>query len=123
MSSIVHTKIRPNIGIFASEDEALKGLVERLVSALDPQSIWLFGSRARGTHRPDSDFDLFVVGKQDADWAEDYTYVYMTTSDTLVGADIVPCSSEDFEIGQLLPTTLVSQVLTHGRKVFENKAH
>ncbi len=32
----------PNIGIFADEDAALKGVVARLVEALDPQAIWLF---------------------------------------------------------------------------------
>lgn len=25
------------------------------------ESIWLFGSRARGDHRPDSDYDLLIV--------------------------------------------------------------
>jgi uncharacterized protein len=111
--------VRPNTGIYSTEDKALEGLVEHTVRVLDPKAIWLFGSRARGTHRPDSDFDLLVVAKPGADWAEDYTKVYMATSPTHIGVDVVPCSAEDFEIAQLLPTTLVSQVMTHGRKIFE----
>src|SRR3990170_5397726 len=43
------------------EVDALAGIVERLVEAYEPQRIYLFGSKARGDARPDSDFDLMVV--------------------------------------------------------------
>jgi predicted nucleotidyltransferase len=35
--------------------------IERIVETLHPEEIWLFGSRARGDHRPDSDWDLLAV--------------------------------------------------------------
>ena len=35
--------------------------ITRIVEELHPVQIWLFGSRAKGTARPDSDWDLFVV--------------------------------------------------------------
>jgi len=35
--------------------------VRRLIEAVDPLEIIAFGSRARGTHRPDSDLDLAVI--------------------------------------------------------------
>jgi predicted nucleotidyltransferase len=35
--------------------------VRRLVQAVDPLEIIVFGSRARGEHRPDSDLDLAVI--------------------------------------------------------------
>ena len=37
------------------------GAKERLISELQPEAIWLFGSRARGMHGPDSDWDLLDV--------------------------------------------------------------
>jgi uncharacterized protein len=114
--------IRPNTGRYATEQEALDAVVARLVEALDPQAIWLFGSRARGDHRPDSDFDLLVVAKPGQPWGEDYRKVYLAASGVGVGKDVIPCSAEDFVIAQLLPTTLVSQVLAHGRKLFEAEA-
>jgi predicted nucleotidyltransferase len=40
--------------------------LDRLVRALQPEAIYLFGSRARGDARPDSDFDLMVVLPDDA---------------------------------------------------------
>ena len=36
----------------------------RLQRALHPQVVILFGSRARGDHRPDSDYDLLVVSNR-----------------------------------------------------------
>ena len=43
-------------------DEAvLAEIVRRLVAAVDPDKIILFGSRARGDSRPGSDVDLLIV--------------------------------------------------------------
>ncbi|WP_404378630.1 nucleotidyltransferase domain-containing protein [Caenispirillum salinarum] len=36
-------------------------------AAGDGVEVWLFGSRARGEHRPDSDYDLMAVVPDDAD--------------------------------------------------------
>ncbi|OGS49661.1 MAG: hypothetical protein A3K65_06840 [Euryarchaeota archaeon RBG_16_68_12] len=36
----------------------------RLQRELHPQVVLLFGSRARGDHRPDSDYDLLVVSNR-----------------------------------------------------------
>src|SRR5215510_4951471 len=37
------------------------GVIDRIVEVLDPEEVWLFGSRARETHGPDSDWDLMAV--------------------------------------------------------------
>jgi hypothetical protein len=55
--SEIASGVRPNRGPFASEDQALDEVVSRLVRALDPQEIWLFGSRVEGRNAPDSDLD------------------------------------------------------------------
>jgi uncharacterized protein len=36
-------------------------IVQRIRSVANPHKIVLFGSRARGEHRPDSDIDLLVI--------------------------------------------------------------
>jgi predicted nucleotidyltransferase len=38
-----------------------RGVIERIVEVLDPEEVWLFGSRARETHGPDSDWGLMAV--------------------------------------------------------------
>lgn len=43
------------------QDPILREIVDRLVVALKPVRIYLFGSRARGDAGPDSDYDIMVL--------------------------------------------------------------
>lgn len=47
------------------ERDVLSAVKEEIEILLGPCDIWLFGSRARRDHRPDSDFDLLVVPRDD----------------------------------------------------------
>jgi uncharacterized protein len=42
-------------------DPILSDIVQRLVSAIDPDKLVLFGSRARGRGEPDSDYDILII--------------------------------------------------------------
>ncbi|MBO0930683.1 nucleotidyltransferase domain-containing protein [Fibrella aquatilis] len=43
--------------------------VKRSVLEIDPQAeVWLFGSRARGDARPDSDWDFLVLTEKHVNW-------------------------------------------------------
>jgi len=47
----------------------VQAVIERGARDLKPEKIVLFGSRARGDHRPNSDFDLaFFQVKNNEDW-------------------------------------------------------
>ncbi len=112
--------IRPNFGGLASEEQALDLILERLVKAINPREIWLFGSRARGGARPDSDFDLLVVGRDGDDLnANDYERVDQPLNGLGIGCDVVPCGADEFAEGLELPTSFVRRVVAEGRKVFE----
>lgn len=112
-------QVKPNYGPFSTEQEALDALVSRLVAALDPQMIWLFGSRARGDARPDSDFDLLVVAKPTgADWAEDYDKVYAPTMGSGIGVDVVPTDMEVYEASLGLRTSFIRRIVDEGRIVY-----
>jgi predicted nucleotidyltransferase len=112
--------VRPNFGPFATEAEALNAVVSRIVDAIDPGATWLFGSRARGNARPDSDFDLLVVGKPGgAIGSDDYEKVDRPLTGLGIGCDLVPCAPEDFEEGLELNASFVMRVVSEGRKVDE----
>ena len=53
-----------------TESELIREVTKRVVEALEPRRLILFGSRARGDARPDSDFDLLVVWKDESPPAE-----------------------------------------------------
>jgi hypothetical protein len=42
-------------------DAETQSIVDRIVALTNPDVIYLFGSRARGDHAPDSDLDLLIV--------------------------------------------------------------
>jgi uncharacterized protein len=42
-------------------DPVLEEMVNRLVGSLQPEKIYLFGSRARSDATPESDYDLMVI--------------------------------------------------------------
>ena len=112
--------VRPNFGPFETQAEAMQAVVARLVGAVDPGAVWLFGSRARGDARPDSDFDLLVVGRPDGTLgSDDYEKVDRPLHGLGIGCDVVPCAAEDFEEGVELNTSFVKRIVGEGRKVYE----
>ena len=112
--------VRPNRGPFASEDQALGEVVERLVSALDPQEIWLFGSRAEGRHAPDSDFDLLIVTKvEDGQAGFDFDAVYAPIRGLGVGCDVIPCRADEFDEERSDPTSSCWLVTHTGKKLYD----
>jgi tRNA nucleotidyltransferase (CCA-adding enzyme) len=89
---------RPNVGPHPDEETALRALVESLARGLHPRSIYLFGSRAEGRARPDSDFDLLVVFDDDAaEEAVTYEAAYAPVCGSGVGCDIVPCRAAELD--------------------------
>jgi excisionase family DNA binding protein len=111
---------RPNRGPFATEDEALKAVVERLVNGIRPEQIWLFGSRAEGRNAPDSDFDLLVVTSTESGEAGfDYDAAYAPIRGLGVGCDIVPCRVDEFEQDRDDRTSLCWSVVHSGKKLYD----
>ena len=112
-----------NLGPFRSEAAAISFLVTRLRIALRPEAILLFGSRASGTHRSDSDFDLLVVLPNDGSDAPDYYSAYAPVAGCGIGIDIVPCSMDDFEADRHVPGTISHTAERDGRLLYARPGH
>ncbi|MEX0814413.1 MAG: nucleotidyltransferase domain-containing protein [Dongiaceae bacterium] len=119
---IQHGSVRENCGQFGSAETALEAVVVRLVKHLDPKAIYLFGSRAGGNARPDSDFDLLVVTRsEDGAAGYDYDRAYAPLVGFGIGCDVVPCPEQDFDSEKDRPTSLCYTAYHHGRKVYERR--
>ena len=70
-------------------DAAIDTLIETIVQGWDPLQIVLFGSRARGDHREDSDVDLLVVVDDSVDWSETRWEIRNGLPSGLIPTDIV----------------------------------
>ncbi len=110
----------PNYGAFASEGAALKAVLNRLAEALRPFRIYLFGSRAEGRARPDSDFDLLVVFDDHAPNSDaDYDDVSEPLRGLGIGCDVVPCLISEFQEVLADPTNPWQRVWAAARRVYE----
>lgn len=58
--------MRPTAGTTKTPDD-IKPLIDAIRGRFSPESIWLFGSRARGDNRIDSDWDILVALPKGAD--------------------------------------------------------
>jgi len=100
-------------------DTNLERLVERIVTAMQPEAIYLFGSRARGEAQSDSDYDLLVVLPDNA--PPERRSLRATAAiprDPGVAADIVPCRRLAFERRRGLVGTLSHRAVTESGLVY-----
>jgi predicted nucleotidyltransferase len=100
----------------------LEPLLERIVARLAPEEVWLFGSRAEGRARPDSDYDLLVVmadGTPEADL--DIVATWMRVRGLDIPADIVPCTRAEFEEEKHEIDTLARAAFLRGRRIYERR--
>jgi predicted nucleotidyltransferase len=113
-----HAGAPRNLGPFQSEEAALSFLAGRLAAALRPEAIFLFGSRAAGAARADSDFDLLVVLPDAADGPPDHFAVYAPIAGSGIGVDAVPCRLSDFEAERGEPGTIPYMAEREGRLLY-----
>ena len=68
---------------------SIQRLIDLAKDKLEPKKIILFGSRARGDHRPHSDFDLAFVGVTDRNAWNRFTISIQEDPITLQSVDLV----------------------------------
>lgn len=99
--------------------EILKEIVDRLVQGLQPERIYLFGSRARGEADEGSDIDLLLV-VPDSDLPrhrrEALSYDLLWGLRTPV--DVIVLTRAEFERGSRVRTSLPSIVQTEGKLLY-----
>jgi predicted nucleotidyltransferase len=98
------------------------GILERIVETLDPEEVWLFGSRARQTHGPDSDWDLMAVLPDTApDHQLDLAAVWSDLRELRrMRVEVFPIRRRDFEedrhtLGELAEAVSREGLIVYGR--------
>ncbi|MBF0332558.1 MAG: nucleotidyltransferase domain-containing protein [Alphaproteobacteria bacterium] len=82
--------------------------------------VWLFGSRARGDGRPDSDFDLLVVMPDES--ASSHKAVAAPLVACGLPFDVVPCRWSDYLADRDVPGSLVARAVSEGRLLYRDRA-
>jgi uncharacterized protein len=100
-------------------DRNLQRLVSRIVATAGPEAIYLFGSRARGEGRADSDYDLLVIvpdEKPKDAWS--LKTLARIPRDPGIPADLVACRRSVFERRKTEVGTLSHRAVSEGRLVY-----
>jgi HEPN domain-containing protein/predicted nucleotidyltransferase len=101
----------------ASTDETLDRIV-RVLERYQPELAFLFGSRAFGDARPDSDYDLLLVVRDDAAVESTRRAVHYALSDLHISADVLAHSVEQYERHQHDPGFLDYLIVRNGRLLY-----
>jgi len=98
-----------------ASDPILDDIVARLVHTYHPLRIYLFGSRATGTYRIDSDYDiLLVVNNGASDELKTATPAYKCLWGIRAAVDVVVWTEHEFEIRLPVENSLPAAVVREG---------
>ena len=102
-------------------EDLLEEIVRRIVHAVDPEKIILFGSRARGDSRAQSDLDVLVIMESTKPRWERSIPLFGALSDIMIPMDILVYTPEEVRewsnVRQAFPTTAVRE----GKVLYERK--
>ena len=102
-----------------TDDIVLMEMVRRLKEAFQPESIYLFGSKARGESGPDSDYDLLIVVPEGASPEQKRSRLaYQTLRGTRIAADVLVWTKDAFESRLHLPASLPAIVAREGKLLY-----
>lgn len=99
----------------------LREVVERIRRTVRPQRIVLFGSRARGDARPDSDLDLLVVQRSGVPRHRRSVPIYRALADIPVEVDVIVYTPQEIDDWRDVPEAFVTTALREGEVLYEEQ--
>jgi predicted nucleotidyltransferase len=99
-------------------EHILKDIVKRIVEAVHPQRIILFGSAARGGIGPDSDLDVLVVMPDGTHRRKTAQTIYRSLSGLGIAKDIVVVTETDVQQYGNSPSLVLYPVLRQGKELY-----
>jgi predicted nucleotidyltransferase len=100
------------------DQQALDELVRRIVEAVHPLKIILFGSAARGEMGPDSDVDVMVVMPEGVNHIDTAGYLYTQFRGLGFGVDIIVATPREIEQYQDDIALIYYDVVREGREIY-----
>ncbi len=99
-------------------DDQLSEIVRRIVDAVSPLKIILFGSTARGEAQPDSDVDVLVVVPDGVHRLEAAQVIYRHLLGVKIAVDIVVATETDIEVHKDSAGLVYREALRNGRMLY-----
>jgi uncharacterized protein len=102
----------------ALKQEVLEDLVRRIIEAVHPRRIILFGSAAKGRMREDSDLDLLVVMPDGVHRRRTAQAIYRSLTGLGMAKDIVVATESDLREHSDNPSLVLFPALREGKEVY-----
>ncbi len=99
-------------------DRNIREMVNRIVRRFRPERIILFGSRARGKGRPDSDVDLLVVMRVKGSKRQARLAIRRALHDIRVPKDIIVTAPDEFEWRKEIVGTIERPAAQEGQVLY-----
>ena len=107
-----------NVDSLTIPDRTALELAKAVQSAVTPDTVILFGSRARGDHRPDSDVDLMIISKPGTmaatGLAERVAREHFRLNPPRLGVDVVTMDLDKFNYCRRAKNHVAAQALRDG---------
>jgi predicted nucleotidyltransferase len=102
-------------------NDLVQEIVQRIVKAAQPDKVILFGSRARGVARPDSDFDLLVIKESDEPGYRRDAALYLALAGLNAPVDVITYTPEEVRDWSAVPQAFITTAVREGKVVYERK--
>jgi predicted nucleotidyltransferase len=99
----------------------LDEIVHRIVGAVHPRKVILFGSRARGTARASSDIDLLIIADSRKPRSARAAPLYGLLSDIFVPMDILVYTPAEVADWSEVPEAFVTTAVREGKVLYEKQ--
>ncbi len=106
----------------ALDESAIQTAVRRIVERFDPDRVLLFGSRARGDAREDSDYDLLIVGPSDEPRGSRTAEVYPALLGLCVPIDVLWWTAEEIDEWSEVRSHFINRALRDAKVLYEKDA-
>lgn len=102
-------------------DELIQEIVERIVEAVDPEKIIIFGSYARGETHRHSDLDILVIKESELPRYKRSVPVYSALGDIILATDIFVYTPHEIKEWENVPQAFITTIMKDGRVVYEKQ--
>ncbi|QOJ24660.1 MAG: nucleotidyltransferase domain-containing protein [Gammaproteobacteria bacterium] len=103
----------------SNEEALLRQMVDTIVREASPETIILFGSRARGDARPDSDVDLLIVETEpfspQRSRRKEAARLYIALKGLEISKDLLLYSRDEFEHWRSSTNHVVGRAVREGK--------
>ena len=103
-----------------SDNSIINNIINAILGVITPDKIILFGSRARGDARPDSDYDILVIASKIEDELKTERQLYraLLNFNDPVGVDIIVKNPENIDKSINMVVSVVKKALNEGIVIY-----